>query len=200
MILLKSNAENIFWFGRYLARTQYLCSKFPFQADDEALQYASAFCLEAEDAESLNQLVLDPTQSCSLVQLFQYAKDNIHDLRAVLSAKAYAELNALIRTANQNSHYICDIASDCQDVLETEAEDIFLFFSFGQMVEKFDRDLRLNQDTEDTMRSLDFIVRALQEKGWLGLEHSWSDLKFLPNQMNFYQFSDRIHQLFESNV
>jgi hypothetical protein len=30
MILLSTNAENIFWLGRYLTRTQYLCAQFPF--------------------------------------------------------------------------------------------------------------------------------------------------------------------------
>ena len=28
MILLSTNAENIFWLGRYLTRTQYLCAQF----------------------------------------------------------------------------------------------------------------------------------------------------------------------------
>jgi hypothetical protein len=34
---------------------------------------------------------------------FSYASDNIHELRAVLPAKAYAELNALIRNAGEQS-------------------------------------------------------------------------------------------------
>jgi hypothetical protein len=46
MILLNSNAEHIFWLGRYLARTQYLCSIFPFQDVDTALNYAHAFCCQ----------------------------------------------------------------------------------------------------------------------------------------------------------
>ena len=30
MILLNSNAQHIFWLGRYLTRIQYLCGQFPF--------------------------------------------------------------------------------------------------------------------------------------------------------------------------
>lgn len=31
MILLSSNAYNIYWLGRYLARTQYLCGRVPLK-------------------------------------------------------------------------------------------------------------------------------------------------------------------------
>ncbi|NEU34916.1 alpha-E domain-containing protein, partial [bacterium LRH843] len=54
MILLSTNAENIFWLGRYLTRTQYLCAQFPFTQDQPAMDYAHAFCLPAFDACSLN--------------------------------------------------------------------------------------------------------------------------------------------------
>ena len=97
MILLNSNAEHIFWLGRYLTRTQYLCSIFPFQEDEAARDYAHAFCLPAFDASSLNELVLDPQQSISFISQFQYAQNNILDLRGVLSAQGYAELNKLIQ-------------------------------------------------------------------------------------------------------
>lgn len=38
------------------------------------------------------------------------------------------------------------MASECQDILETESETIFLFFSLGQGIEELDRQLRLQQD------------------------------------------------------
>ncbi len=44
MILLSTNAENIFWLGRYLTRTQYLCAQFPLTQDQPAMDYAHAFC------------------------------------------------------------------------------------------------------------------------------------------------------------
>jgi len=117
MILLNSNAEHIFWLGRYLTRTQYLCSIFPFQEDEAARDYAHAFCLPAFDASSLNELVLDPQQSSSFISQFQYAQNNILDLRGVLSAQGYAELNKLIQNASENAGYICDVAADCHEVL-----------------------------------------------------------------------------------
>ena len=85
MILLSSNAQQIFWLGRYLTRVQYLCSQFPFQDNEQARAYANAFALAAHDAESLNQLVQNPQQFASFTQQFQCAKDNIRDLRGVLS-------------------------------------------------------------------------------------------------------------------
>ena len=106
MILLTSNAQNIFWLGRYLARVQYACSQFPFTDDDRAVEYAHAFYLPVFDAASLNVLLQDETQEASFQQQFQCAKNNIHDLRGVLSASSFAELNQLIGQAEQNRTYI----------------------------------------------------------------------------------------------
>lgn len=200
MILLNSNAEHIFWLGRYLTRTQYLCSLFPFQTSDDAVNYAHAFCLPAFDAASLNELVLNPEQPASFSSQFECARGNIQDLRGVLSAKSYAELNQLIRNASENPGYICDVVNECQEVLETESEDVFLFFSLGQCLEQFDRQLRMHQDTQTTLSKIEHIVSALVSQGWDSLDKAWLKLKAEPNSQNFYHFSDYIQNLFEVNI
>ncbi len=43
MVLLNSNAQHIFWLGRYLSRTHFLCARFPFLEDEAAVAYAHAF-------------------------------------------------------------------------------------------------------------------------------------------------------------
>ena len=197
MILLNSNAQNIFWLGRYLTRTQYLCAVFPFMDDTAAREYADAFCLGVENAEQLNHLVLDHHHAASFFQQFSYAKSNVNDLRGVLSAKAYAEMNHQIQTANENVGLICDVVNDCQDILEAESTEIFMFFSLGQCVEQLDRQIRLQQDETATIQHIDYLVAELITLGWSGLEKSWAQLKVLPDQLNFYQFSDCIQQLFE---
>ena len=200
MLLLNSNAQHIFWLGRYLSRTQFLCAHFPFLEDDAAVAYAHAFCLPAFDASSLNELVLDPAQPYSFHQQFKVARDNIQELRGVLSAKAYAELNRLIRTANQNAGYICDVVTDCQDILEGEAPDVFLFFSLGQCLEKLDQELRLGEDTTTTIAKIDYVIESLVEMGWSDLNEYWNQLRDHTDLINFYQFSDYIHHMFEINV
>ena len=200
MILLNSNAENIFWLGRYLMRTQYLCSVYPFLDDNEARDYAHAFCLPAFDASSLNELTLDAQHPISFISQFQYAQDNIMDLRGVLSARAYAELNKLIRNASENAGYICDVAADCQDVIEAESDAIFLFFSLGQCVENLDRQFRLNQDNQQTMAQLEQIAAALSELGWQGVIEALKELQSAPCSMQFYHFSDHIQTLFEADA
>jgi len=200
MILLNSNAQHIFWLGRYLTRIQYACGQFPFLENEEALQYAHAFCLPAFDASSLNSLLLDAEQPSSFHQQFQYAKDNIQDLRGVLSAKAYAELNQLIKNANANATYICDVAADCRDVIEAESEDVFLFFSLGQNIEQLDRQIRLKQDHSMTLENIDKIINLLAQIGWDRLERAWQKLKLNPDSMNFYHFSDHIQNLFEVDI
>lgn len=63
--------------------------------------------------------------------------------------KLMQKLNQLIKNATENSAYICDVAGECQDVLEAESEFIFLFFSLGKNIEQLDRQLRLKQDPKD---------------------------------------------------
>jgi hypothetical protein len=200
MILLSSNAQQIFWLGRYLTRVQYLCSQFPFEDDHHADEYATAFSLPAHDAASLNALVQDSQQMASFSQQFQYAKDNIQDLRGVLSAKSYAELNQLIKTAGENKSYICNVVAECHDILEAESQDVFLFFVLGQQIEQFDRQLRLKQDPEQTLTDLAKIIDLLSHLGWSSLKSAWLQLQILPNSINFYRFSDHIQQLFEVDV
>ena len=197
MILLSSNAQSIFWLGRYLTRTQYLCSVFPFLEDEAAHEYVQAFCLPATDAKTLNELVMNPQQSYSFHQQFEAAKGNIQELRGVLSAKAYAELSEKIKLAHENIGLICDAVDDCQDILEAESQVVFLFFSLGQCIEQLDRQLRLGQEESASLTHIDYIVGELVKMGWDGLELTWNQLKFMPNSINFYQFSDYIEQLFE---
>ena len=90
MILLSINEENIFWWGRYLTRTQYLCAQFPFTQDQPEMDHAHEFCSPAFDACSLNELFLNPNNPASFNQQFQSAKSNVQDLRGILAAKAYA--------------------------------------------------------------------------------------------------------------
>jgi uncharacterized alpha-E superfamily protein len=200
MILLSSNAQQIFWLGRYLTRVQYLCSQFPFEDDQLARDYANAFALAAYDAASLNTLLNDTQQMASFSQQFQCAKDNIQDLRGVLSSKSYAELNQLIKTASEDKSYICDVVNECHDILEAESQDVFLFFVLGQNVEQLDRQLRLQQDTQETLVDLEKIIDLLSHVGWSTLKSAWLQLQMLPNSMNFYRFSDHVQQLFEVDV
>lgn len=198
MILLSTNAQNIFWLGRYLTRIQYLCSQFPFKTDELALDYAHAFCLPAFDASSLNELILDNEQPASFHQHFLCAKNNIHDLRGVISAQSFAELNQLLQQAEQHAGFICDVCEECNDVLEAEDDELlFLFFSLGQKMEEFDRQLRLNQDKAVTLTQLNHLIDRLDQHGMCSLPEVWEGLKNQPDRMNYYHFSDHIDSLFE---
>ncbi len=198
MILLTSSAHHIYWLGRYLARVQYLCSQFPFHENQSALDYAHAFCLPAFDASSLNELILDPQQPASFQQQFHYARNNIHDLRGVLSARSFAELNQLIAQAEANATYICDVAGDCHEVLSAEENTgIFLFFSLGQAIEQLDRQIRLGQNRQQTVQQLGQLLPMLHQQGWPCLQEIWTVLSDQPDTQNFYHFSDQIQALFE---
>lgn len=197
MILLSSNAYNIFWVGKYLTRVQYLCSQFPFQNDQDAIAYAHAFCLPAFDASSLNELVLNPDQPFSFNQQFQFVKNNIHDLRGILSLKAFSEMKQMIDTANRNAGYICTVVDECNEVLEAENEDIFLFYSLGRLIENLDRQIRLGQNYQETVQKLDALLGVLQQYGWEYLDQAWAAFKQEPGVNQFYQLADQVQHIFE---
>lgn len=197
MIILNSNAQNIYWVGRYLSRIQYLCGQFPFQSDDEAMKYAHAFCLPAFNACSLNELILNHDQPASFHQQFEYVKNNIQDLRGILSIFGYSDLKQVIDTANQNAGLICTVVDECSDVLEGENEDIFLFYSLGRLFENLDREIRLELDNTATLDSLSSVIEILKNKGWDHLDVAWKDLVSQPNATNFYQLNDQVQYLFE---
>jgi uncharacterized alpha-E superfamily protein len=197
MIILNSNAQNIYWVGRYLSRIQHLCGQFPFQDDEQALKYAHAFCLPAFNASSLNELILSTDQSSSFHQQFEFVKNNIQDLRGVLSVKAYAELKLMIDTATKNAGLICTVVDESSEVLEAENEDIFLFFSLGQYSENLDREIRLELDINDTLKALSTVIDLLKKKGWDSLDAAWQHLLEHPSSKSFYQLNDQVQYLFE---
>lgn len=200
MILLSSNANNIFWLGRYLTRIQYFCNKLPFTDDQKAIDFSHAFCLPAYDAASLNTLALDPEQQFSLMSQFAVARDNIHELRAVLSANTYAEMIQLVKNASSQPGYICDVVSECNELLESESEDVFLFFSLGQKLELLDSLIRFKQDPSAVLNEIDVIVGLLNELGWTALDDAWISLKQSPETMSLYHFGDQLQLMFEGTA
>ncbi|APV34941.1 MULTISPECIES: alpha-E domain-containing protein [Acinetobacter] len=200
MILLSSNANNIFWLGRYLTRIQYFCNKLPFTDDQKAIDFSHAFCLPAYDAASLNTLALDPEQQFSLMSQFAVARDNIHELRAVLSANTYAEMIQLVKNASSQPGYICDVVSECNELLESESEDVFLFFSLGQKLELLDSLIRFKQDPSAVLNEIDVIVGLLNELGWTALDDAWISLKQSPDTMSLYHFGDQLQLMFEGTA
>lgn len=200
MILLSSNANNIFWLGRYLTRIQYFCNKLPFTDDQKAIDFSHAFCLPAYDAASLNTLALDPEQQFSLMSQFAVARDNIHELRAVLSANTYAEMIQLVKNASSQPGYICDVVSECNELLESESEDVFLFFSLGQKLELLDSLIRFKQDPSAVLNEIDVIVGLLNELGWTALDDAWISLKQSLDTMSLYHFGDQLQLMFEGTA
>lgn len=200
MQLLASNAYNILWIGRYLARIHCLCRYMSIQDDQQAQRIAAAFYLPAYDASSLNALILDPEQLGSLNQLFHAVYDNIQSLRGVLSDIGYSELNALFQHAKNNAGYICDVVNEFDDILEGESEDLFLFFSLGQTIELLDQALRLKEPLDDLIVAMDHLVMVLQDYHWQKFEESWQAFKKDQDSNHFFEMTSHLQNIFEVTI
>jgi uncharacterized alpha-E superfamily protein len=95
MILPLSAAANFYWLGRYLVRVDGL-SHLHFSDDLEAQSFAHAFNLPAWNAETLNGLIHDPSQSGSLPANLETVKHNIQSVRAVLSACSICQYDRIV--------------------------------------------------------------------------------------------------------
>lgn len=197
MILLNSAAQNIFWLGRYLSRIQQVCSLLPFKDDASAIEYSHVFCLPAWNAPSLNGLFLDPEQPFSIYSQFACIRDNIQQLRAVLSHYAYIELNKLTKIADDKSLTVCQVVNDCSEVLEGEIEQVFLFYALGRAVESLDNQCRLHQETEENIREISKILTLLKSYGWDTTTTSWHQLAADVSMATLYQFCNEVTAMFE---
>lgn len=198
MILLNSAAQSIFWLGRYLSRIQHICAVLPFKEDENAITYAHSFCLPAWNAQSLNALFLDPEQPFSIAIQFKHVRENIQQLRAVLSAYAYTELNKLTKIVEQENITACQVVNDCSEVLEGEVEQVFLFYALGRAVESLDQMCRLNIKEAGEIEEIHKILGLLQSYGWDTSNTSWDNtVKTNLNMSLLYQFCNEIQHMFE---
>ncbi|WP_296522490.1 alpha-E domain-containing protein [Acinetobacter oleivorans] len=196
MVLLNSSAHQIYWLGRYLMRVKFAASHLPFTDDEKATKFAAAFGLVIENAELLNHYMLDKKQTFSLLNQLVIAKDNIQELRGILSSNAYAELNNVINTLQSEPDALRKGVERCIQILEAESEDICLFLHLGQKIEQFDIELRFGQDLSALVSELDVVVQRLAGLGWESIDENWQVLK---HQMwdAYYTFTQQLEYMFE---
>lgn len=198
MVLLNSSAHHIYWLGRYLMRIKFAVSHLPFTDDEKATQFAAAFGLVIDQAELLNCYMLDTKQTYSLLNQFVIAKDNIQELRGILSSSAYAELNHTIKSIQAHPNSLRQALDKCNQILDAEHEDIALFLHLGQKIEQFDIQLRFQQDLEGLLEELDKLLQRLNDLGWNMLNQSWQLLKDHPTWDAYYNFTQQLEYMFEA--
>lgn len=197
MVLLNSSAHQIYWLGRYLMRVKFAASHLPFTEDEKATKFAAAFGLVIENAELLNHYMLDKKQTFSLLNQLIIAKDNIQELRGILSSHAYAELNNLINTLQPQPDALSKAVEQCTQILEAEHEDVRLFLHLGQKIEQFDIELRFGEDLSVLVLELDLVVQQLANLNWENIDENWQVLKQQLTWDAYYTFTQQLENMFE---
>ncbi|MHC0017465.1 alpha-E domain-containing protein [Acinetobacter pittii] len=197
MILLNSSAHQIYWLGRYLMRVKFAASHLPFTEDEKATRFAAAFGLVIENAELLNHYMLDKKQTFSLLNQLIIAKDNIQELRGILSSHAYAELNNVINTLQAQPDALSKAVEQCTQILEAEHEDVRLFLHLGQKIEQFDIELRFGEDLSVLISELDIVVQQLANLNWENINENWQALKQQLTWDAYYTFTQQLENMFE---
>ncbi|GEA66303.1 hypothetical protein PA3_04610 [Acinetobacter pittii] len=197
MVLLNSSAHQIYWLGRYLMRVKFAASHLPFTEDEKATRFAAAFGLVIENAELLNHYMLDKKQTFSLLNQLIIAKDNIQELRGILSSHAYAELNNVINTLLAQPDALSKAVEQCTQILEAEHEDVRLFLHLGQKIEQFDIELRFGEDLSVLISELDTVVQQLANLNWENINENWQALKQQLTWDAYYTFTQQLENMFE---
>ncbi|MBN6512530.1 alpha-E domain-containing protein [Acinetobacter pittii] len=197
MVLLNSSAHQIYWLGRYLMRVKFAASHLPFTEDEKATRFAAAFGLVIENAELLNHYMLDKKQTFSLLNQLIIAKDNIQELRGILSSHAYAELNNMINTLQAQPDALSKAVEQCTQILEAEHEDVRLFLHLGQKIEQFDIELRFGEDLSVLISELDTVVQQLANLNWENIDENWQALKQQLTWDAYYTFTQQLENMFE---
>ncbi|PPC03271.1 alpha-E domain-containing protein [Acinetobacter pittii] len=197
MVLLNSSAHQIYWLGRYLMRVKFAASHLPFTEDEKATRFAAAFGLVIENAELLNHYMLDKKQTFSLLNQLIIAKDNIQELRGILSSHAYAELNNVINTLQAQPDALSKAVEQCTQILEAEHEDVRLFLHLGHKIEQFDIELRFGEDLSVLISELDTVVQQLANLNWENINENWQALKQQLTWDAYYTFTQQLENMFE---
>ncbi|MDF3345407.1 alpha-E domain-containing protein [Acinetobacter pittii] len=197
MVLLNSSAHQIYWLGRYLMRVKFAASHLPFTEDEKATRFAAAFGLVIENAELLNHYMLDKKQTFSLLNQLIIAKDNIQELRGILSSHAYAELNNVINTLQAQPNALSKAIEQCTQILEAEHEDVRLFLHLGQKIEQFDIELRFGEDLSVLISELDIVMQQLANLNWENINENWQALKQQLTWDAYYTFTQQLENMFE---
>ncbi|WP_044102266.1 alpha-E domain-containing protein [Acinetobacter pittii] len=197
MVLLNSSAHQIYWLGRYLMRVKFAASHLPFTENEKATKFAAAFGLVIENAELLNHYMLDKKQTFSLLNQLIIAKDNIQELRGILSSYAYAELNNVINTLQAQPDALSKAVEQCTQILEAEHEDVRLFLHLGQKIEQFDIELRFGEDLFVLISELDTVVQRLANLNWENIDENWQALKQQLTWDAYYTFTQQLENMFE---
>lgn len=197
MLILKSSAQHIFWLGRYLARIEYLCEHFPFYSNEMARRYAQVFVLDAKDADSLNELLIDQQHYGAFRQLYNLAKKNVHELSGVLTSHGFFQLNQLLDRAIHVPMPCIKLSRFSMLILENEPlHGLHVFYQLGMTLEQLDADIRLQQTYYDIAQQMQSYLQNISDLGHPQIEQSLIEIRNHLHRQDLSKITEQINSIF----
>lgn len=200
MTLLLSTAYNLYWLGRYMRRTQELlqtATKIASPMRQQVLAAAGVVLDETEDDKLLAHLA-----ETALPEHFHRINDNVQDVRAVIDADA-SELFNQVRRLHQAGSARAAVfqLSACAAVMLEQRPLVTQFWQLGDYVEMLDQRIRLGSAESRHYRYLAQVVTNLpQGTEWDRIKQQIQALVFTTQDSEFYDWRQRLDQLFEDGV
>jgi hypothetical protein len=184
MILSLSNAQGLFWLGRYMVRNTYILSSLPFEDHDRARRFARAFSVSAWDAQSLTDH-LEHIQSC------------VQQARGLIPAHAFECFNAMWRQRFDDNVNMLGLLKAAEASMVACLPEVKLFWLLGVQLETVETALRLANNPMQAIDQLIQVAMQLPMPYWQPVVDQCELLKQRPSFVAYYDLCDQLNDIFK---
>ncbi len=197
MILSLSNAQGLFWLGRYMVRNSYILTSLPFEDDDRARRFARAFSVSAWNAESLTDQLLNPEHEFSAPANLEHIQACVQQARGRIPAHAFECFNAMWRQRFDEQADMFELLKTAEASMAECVPEVKLFWQLGTQIEVVETALRLANNPMQMIELLTKMAMQLPMPYWQPIVDQCEVLKQRPSFDAYYDLCDQLNDFFK---